>query len=170
MTAPNTALPLPLRIAETGDVEMGRRLVVHAWGDDAIIILGRPHRVAEMTLLAATDPDGKLLGMAYYRLNNATALLGAIVICPDATSHRGIGGALFDAVRDVARAAGMKKLRACTTNDNFEAMRFYQKRGLRFETLYPRVADAFRAFRPGLRLEGEHGIPRRDILELEMDL
>jgi GNAT superfamily N-acetyltransferase len=169
MNAQSGAHPT-FRIAESDDVETGRRLVVEMWGDDAIIIQGHPHRVADMKLLAASDPADRILGMAYFRISNQTLLLGAIVISSDATTHRGLGGALFEAVRDTARAAGMKRLRACTTNDNFDAMRFYQKRGLRFETLYPRVADAFRAFRPGLRLEGEHGIPRRDILELEMDL
>ena len=49
-------------------------------------------------------------------------------------------------------------------------MRFYQRQGMRFMTLFAGGTDAFRAFRPGLRVMGQHGIPCRDVIELEIDL
>ncbi|MCX7324460.1 MAG: hypothetical protein NTZ14_08510 [Hyphomicrobiales bacterium] len=64
----------------------------------------------------------------------------------------------------------MKKLRAITTNDNVEAMRFFQKRGMRFMTRFAGGVDACRAFRPGIHRVGQHGIICCDVLELEMDL
>ncbi len=64
----------------------------------------------------------------------------------------------------------MRKIRACTSNDNLDAMRFYQKRGMRLLSLYPGAVDAFRAMRPGLIRVGHHGIPVRDMIELDLDL
>ena len=149
------------------DYDTARDLIVGQWGDDAIVIAGRAHKTAEMQLLAARSSDGEICGVAYYRMNGAVALLGAIIVTD---MRRGIGSALFEAVAAEAREMKLRKLRAITTNDNFEAMKFYQKHGMRFMTLFAGGADAYRAFKPGLHPIGYHGIPCRDVLELEIDL
>ena len=82
---------------------------------------------------------------------------------------RGMGTALFNAVADNARARTVKRLRAITTND-FEAMAFFQKRGISFMSMFPGGVDACRAFKPGLKEFGLHGIVCRDVFELEPDL
>ena len=46
-----------------------------------------------------------------------------------ATRLIGIGSALVTAVQDIARGAGCTRLWVVTTNDNIEALRFYQRRG-----------------------------------------
>lgn len=82
---------------------------------------------------------------------------------------RGMGTALFNAVADEARAQTVKRLRAITTND-FEAMAFFKKRGMRFMSMFPGGVDACRAFKPGLKEFGFHGIVCRDVFELALDL
>ena len=149
------------------DYDSARDMIIAQWGDDAIVIAGRAHKTAEMQLLAARSPEGEICGVAYYRMNGAVALLGAIIV---SDTRRGVGSALFGAVAAEARDMKLRKLRAITTNDNFEAMKFYQKHGMRFMTLFAGGADAYRAFKPGLHQIGFHGIPCRDVLELEIDL
>ena len=58
-----------------------------------------------------------------------------------------------------------------TTNDNVDALRFYQRRGFRLAVLRPGAVDESReALKPEIPRSGEHDIPLRDELELEMDL
>jgi len=58
-----------------------------------------------------------------------------------------------------------------TTNDNVDALRFYQLRGFRLAGLRPGAVDESRErLKPEIPAAGCHGIPLRDELELEMDL
>lgn len=149
------------------DYDTARKLIERVWGIDALVIGGKAYRTEEMTLHAAFADDGALAGVAFYRLSGMVVLLGSIIVNHE---NQGFGTALFDAVVNDAKAAKLKKLRAITTNDNFCAMHFFQKRGMRLMSLFPGGVDAFRAFKPGLIEIGHGGLPCRDILELEMDL
>ncbi len=58
-----------------------------------------------------------------------------------------------------------------TTNDNLDALRFYQRRGFRLVALRPGAVDvARRDLKPELPDIGTHGIPMRDELDLELTL
>ncbi len=163
----NAHLGSALRVEPYSGYDEVRALVVQHWGEDALVIAGKAHRTDEMMLKAVINSADQLGGVAIYRMNGATVLLGAIIVVE---GHHGIGTVLFQSVVSDARELKLKKLRASTTNDNVEAMKFYQKRGMRLNALFAGGADAFRAFRPGLHVMGRHGIPCRDIIELEMDL
>ncbi len=83
----------------------------------------------------------------------------------------GAGTALIAASRTVARATGCERLWLITTNDNLEALRFYQRRGLRLVRLHAGAVDRSRTMlKPDIPDMGVHGIPIRDELELEMDI
>lgn len=160
--------PASIVIGPCTDYALASQLVMREWGADALVIAGKVRATSEMSLLAASDATGRVLGLAYYVMTDTVALLGAIVVTEPGVS--GVGSSLFDAVICKARALKLKKLRAITTNDNFGAMKFYQIRGMHFMSLFPGGMNAYRAFKPDLRSEGQHGIPCRDMLELEMDL
>lgn len=79
---------------------------------------------------------------------------------------RGIGTALVDEV--VAAAAGCRRVWLVTTNDNLDALRFYQRRGFRLVGVRPGAVDSARAaLKPRIGRVGEYGIAIRDELELE---
>jgi len=83
----------------------------------------------------------------------------------------GAGTALLDAVRAVARAAGCSRLWLITTNDNVDALRFYQRRGFRLVAVHAGAVDLARArLKPEIPAVGDHGVPLRDELELEQAL
>ena len=88
-----------------------------------------------------------------------------------ATPRVGVGSALLAEVRATARAAGCRRLWVVTTNDNLDALRFYQRRGFRLTALRPGAVDYSRELlKPEIPRTGAHQIPLRDELELEMDL
>lgn len=82
--------------------------------------------------------------------------------------HQGIGSALLRSI--VYRLEGFEVLRLTTTNDNLDALRFYQRRGFRLQALRPGAVDAARAYKPTISAVGEHGIPIRDELDLTLQL
>jgi hypothetical protein len=57
-----------------------------------------------------------------------------------------------------------------TTNDNLAALRFYQRRGMRLVAVHAGAVAEARRLKPSIPLVGQHGIPIRDELELELDL
>ncbi len=86
-------------------------------------------------------------------------------------SRAGVGTALLSALERAAAAAGCNRLCVVTTNDNLDALRFYQRRGFRLATLRPGAVDAAREhLKPEIPTAGDHGIPLRDELELEKEL
>jgi GNAT superfamily N-acetyltransferase len=87
------------------------------------------------------------------------------------TQLDGVGSALLAAVRGIARQSGCTRLWVVTTNDNVDALRFYQRRGFRLAHLRAGAVDESRAtLKPEIPTTGSHGIPLRDELELELDL
>jgi hypothetical protein len=66
--------------------------------------------------------------------------------------------------------AGCRKIWTITTNDNLDAMRFYQRRGFRIAAVRPGAVAAARRLKPTIPELGEHGIPIRDEIELALTL
>ena len=69
-----------------------------------------------------------------------------------------------------ARQKHCKKVIVITTNDNINAIRFYQKRGFDMVKLYHNALDASRRLKPQIPLIGENGIPLRHEIEFEYKL
>lgn len=83
----------------------------------------------------------------------------------------GTGSALLAGVQEMARRAGCTRLWLVTTNDNLDALRFYQRRGFRLSRLRPGAVDLSRqTLKPEIPEVGTFGIAIRDELELELDL
>ena len=83
---------------------------------------------------------------------------------------QGVGTALLAAVRDAAAAAGCRRLWLVTTNDNLDALRFYQRRGMHLVTVHHGLRETARRLKPQIPLTGCFGIPLLDEIELEMPL
>jgi GNAT superfamily N-acetyltransferase len=83
----------------------------------------------------------------------------------------GVGSALVAMVARLAAAAGCRRLWVLTTNDNVDALRFYQRRGFRLSDIrYGAVDQARRTLKPQISMTGNYGIPIRDEIELAQDL
>lgn len=112
------------------------------------------------------EEDGRPLGIATYRIESDQCELAFIEALE---KRRGIGTALLAAV--CVAAAGCGRLWLVTTNDNLDALRFYQRRGLRLVAVRPGAVDDARAtLKPSIGRVGAYGIPIRDELELELRL
>src|SRR5207248_8829267 len=80
--------------------------------------------------------------------------------------RQGIGSALIEALAADLSSRGVREIRVTTTNDNLDALRFYQRRGFRLAALRPGAVDVARRLKPSIPVVGNHGIARHDELEL----
>jgi ribosomal protein S18 acetylase RimI-like enzyme len=89
-----------------------------------------------------------------------------IVSLEAAIRYRGVGKALIEAIVEQARG---RRLWLVTTNDNLDALRFYQRRGFRIvEVRVGAVDEARRMLKPTIPAVGNFGIPIRDEIVLQM--
>ena len=111
---------------------------------------------------------GDRLGLLTYRRDGDGLELSGIATHP---TGQGTGTALVEALVAMAREQGVTGIRVTTTNDNLDALAFYQRRGFRLVELRPGAVDeARRTLKPEISLIGEHGLPLRDEIELAMDV
>jgi ribosomal protein S18 acetylase RimI-like enzyme len=138
------------------------------WYSSVVARRGELLRPLDHPELVAEDASGRLLGVLTYVLRGDE--------CEVLTLHaderrRGVGSALISAVRRLAADAGCRRLWLVTTNDNVDALRFYQRRGFRLAALRAGAVDESRSrLKPEIPSVGEYGIPLRDELELELSL
>lgn len=81
-----------------------------------------------------------------------------------------ICSALADGWRPLATDPGCARLWLATTNDTIDAIRFYQRRGLRLITMHAGAVDEARKLKPSIPEVGEYGVPLHDELEFELPL
>lgn len=82
----------------------------------------------------------------------------------------GVGTALMNRAELEARECGAKRLFLTTTNDNLEALRFYQRRAMRIVKVHTGMMDRYRISGEPVPAIGKNGIPIHDEIELEIAL
>jgi Acetyltransferase (GNAT) family len=122
----------------------------------------------EHPALLAEDDGQHLLGLLTYVVDGDRC---EVLTLHAAEQWRGAGTALIQEVERVAVAAGCRDLWLITTNDNVDALRFYQRRGFRLAALHPGAVDRSRGtVKPEIPEIGDYGIPLRDELELHKEI
>ncbi|AZM63191.1 MULTISPECIES: GNAT family N-acetyltransferase [unclassified Streptomyces] len=157
---------LPVRAATAADRAAIVDLLSASWGGTTVVGHGTVYDAAELPALVV-ERDGTLGGLLTYMLSGD----GLEVVTVDAVvRHAGIGSALLAAAAETARGAGARRLWLVTTNDNLDALRFYQRRGLRIVGVARGAVDAARRLKPSIPETGQYGIPLHDELTLELRL
>ena len=84
--------------------------------------------------------------------------------------NQGIGSKLIETVIHEAKERKVQKIVLITTNDNINAIRFYQKRGFDMAHLFRNALDISRELKPEIPLIGENSIPLRHEIEFELSI
>ncbi len=155
-----------VRPVEAGDREWIRRLMRERWGGETVVSRGTVHRPADLPGFVALR-DGERVGLVTCHVVGRQC---EVVTLDSLMPGVGVGTTLIAAARDWARGQGCRRLWLITTNDNVEALRFYQKRGFVLAALHRNAVAASRHLKPSIPMTGTHGIPIRDEIELEIVL
>ena len=107
------------------------------------------------------------MGVASYRLEGGECEL---VTLDALHKGEGIGSVLLVRVSEEAARQSCRRLWLVTTNDNLDAIRFYQRRGMRLVAVHPGAVDDAREMKPSIPETGNYGIPLHDELEFELRL
>jgi GNAT superfamily N-acetyltransferase len=115
----------------------------------------------------AETAGGRLAGMLTYVPGQDWQQCEILTLHAD-QQWRGAGTALIEAAAQLARRQGCTRLWVITTNDNVDALRFYQRRGFCLVRAHRGAVDRSRAcLKPEIPPVGAYGIPLRDEIELE---
>ncbi|TWP51622.1 GNAT family N-acetyltransferase [Lentzea tibetensis] len=152
-----------VRPIEEADRIVVARLVLELWGAHTAVAHGEVFFPASLPGFLV-ERQGQVLGLLTYAVSDS---LLEIVTVDALRRGRGVGSALIDATVRKARQIGCSRVRLTTTNDNLDALRFYQRRGFKLCALRPDAVREARKLKPEIPTVGDFGIPITDELDLE---
>jgi len=120
-----------------------------------------------VTVLAARDADGRLLGALAYALPGGEGVVVSINAFLDGI---GVGTGLLEAMIAEVLDTGATTVRASLTNDNVRAYAFFQKRGFRLVRIRAGAIAEVREKKPSIPLYAPNGLPIRDYVDVELVL
>ncbi|MBU8933287.1 MAG: GNAT family N-acetyltransferase [candidate division Zixibacteria bacterium] len=141
--------------------------IVRGWGADFIVSRGRKVYAAQIDGFYAIDNNGQRVGLTTYEIIGGQCEL---VTLDAFEKFSGIGSALTEKVIEIARERECKRLWLITTNDNLDAIRFYQRRGFVWAAVHVGAINESRKIKPSIAEIGNHNIPLRDEIEFEKRL
>ena len=152
---------MQIRAKQWDDQVWISEVLARLWGGSQIAVGGRLVEACDLPALIA----GERLGLATYRIT-ADGKSAELITLNALTKRRGIGTALIEELSARLAAAGVRELRVSMTNDNLDALRFYQRRGFRLLALHRGAIDKARRLKPSIPSTGHYGIPIHDQLKL----
>jgi ribosomal protein S18 acetylase RimI-like enzyme len=155
---------IEIRAATEADREWIRRQLVESWGSHMVVLRGELLDATACPALIAGDREGLL----HYRALSDDVC--EIVTLEAFRTGRGVGTTLVETMAARAKSDGQTRLVVVTTNDNLDALRFYQSRGFRLLALRPGAIDEARKLKPEIAQTGNYGLPIRDEIELVREL
>ena len=141
-------------------------LLRNYWGSSKIITRGNIHEVKKYPGFIAEKNSGKV-GLIIYTIQNGAM---EIISLNSLVENLGIGTALIDSVKEEAIASQCRRLWLITTNDNIDAIRFFQIKGFDFAAIHKNAIESSRKLKPEIPLFGNDGIPIKDEIEMEIKL
>lgn len=112
--------------------------------------------------------EGELVGELTYLVEDKECELVTLNV---KDRRMGTGSILMKAFDEFVKGKKFSRVFLVTTNDNLDALCFYQQRGWQIEEVHPRAVDVARKeLKPQIPLTGAYGIPIRDEITLTLSL
>lgn len=156
-----------MEVIEKGvsDEEWVESFMQENWRSTILVSRGVIHNTLDQPALIAKKGDENVGLLVYRKLDDEQIEILSI----DATlQFQGIGTRLLNKLKEIAEQSGVKRIWLITTNDNLDALRFYQRRGFRITEVHRNAVVEARRLKPTIPLIGYFGIPIVDEIELEL--
>jgi ribosomal protein S18 acetylase RimI-like enzyme len=157
---------ISVRQLTVDDLPRLRAIWKENWGDEFVVAHGVIYYPDSLDGFVALDDD-KWVGEITYTFSGNEC---EIVSLDSARQGMGVGTMLIHKVIEQAREKDCGRIFLITTNDNLNALGFYQKRGFELVAVHRGAINDSRKIKPGIPLIGANNIPLRDEIELEMIL
>lgn len=140
--------------------------ITEHWHGTDMLIRGKIVDMTKVDGFVIFD-EGVIIGLITYAVKNRVV---EILSLDSLISNRGIGTMLLNSVTKMSKQNGNKRIQLVTTNDNINAIRFYQKRGFELIGINYGAINREREKKPQIPIIGENGIPLRHEIEFLMEL
>ncbi len=154
-----------IRPVDSNDADWIAQFITERWGAEFIAAHYEVYHCRDLPGFVAIEGEKKVGLLTYKIIGDDCEIVSLDSLQP----CMGIGTGLIDAVKRAAVESGCRRLWLVTTNDNMNALRFYQKRGFSLVKINRNAIEFARKLKP-VPLIGFDGIPLRDEIELEMML
>ncbi len=141
---------------------MVESLTAQLWGAREVVVHGGVYYPASLPGFLA-ESRGRIAGLVSFEVRPGVL---EIITINALARYSGIGTMLIEAVRAEAKRCHCDEVMLTTTNDNIDALRFYQRRGFRLAAIRRGAVDRSRRVKPEIPLRGEYGIPLHDEIDL----
>jgi hypothetical protein len=138
-------------------------LINDVWASTRIISKGKVHDTNELPGIIAIHKNHRVGLLIYKIVGNECE----IVSLNSLKENVGIGTALLKEIERISTLKGCKRLWVITTNDNIDALHFYQKKGFKIAAIHLDAPEQSRRLKPEIPLLGSNDIEIRDEIELE---
>mgnify|MGYP002400171126 CR=1 FL=1 len=156
-------MKINLRNSIPNDRDWITEILLDNWASNIIVTRGTSYE-ADLLPGIIAEVNGKPLGLLTYNIKGEEL---EIVTMNAMEKGKGIGSALLDEIERIAKEKKCKRIWLITTNDNIDAIRFYQKRGFEIAFVHRYAIEVSRKIKPQLPFVGKYGIPIRDEIEME---
>ncbi len=157
---------IKIRSVSSEDLNWICALIEKEWGSTRVVSRGKVYYVDQLPGFIAIQ-EGEQVGLLTYKIEGKEC---EIITINSLRQNIGIGSKLLNKIERYATSLGCKRIWLITTNDNLNALHFYQKKGYFLTALYCNAIEKYRLLKPEIPLTGIDGIPIRDELVLEKRL
>lgn len=155
-----------IRFSNSADSIMVKKLMEKHWGGEPLVIRGQKYYPSALEGIIA-EINHTIVGFLFYDIQNQDC---EIVVFEVFDKFKGIGTKMLDKLKEVAKDLSCKRVYLMTTNDNLDALRFYQRRGFQICGIHINSMARSRKIKPAIGMLGDYGISIRDEIDLEFVL
>ena len=156
-----------LRAINEEDKTWLSEFIKQQWEENYVVVHNEIIYPADESGFLVENKSGDCIGLLTYQITNHEC---EIITLDSLVPGQGIASHLIDATLKISQRANCRRVWLITTNDNLNALGFYQKRGFQIRAVYPNAVERSRKLKPTIPLIAENGIPIRDEIELELTL
>ena len=157
---------IEIKEVSKGDSPLIASFIEERWGSPISVSKGRVFNTADLPGFLYKK-DKEILGLVTYHIEGNAC---EIVTLDSQINNQGLATQLIKKVIERAREKGCSRVWLITTNDNTNALRFYQKRGFEWLGFYRNSMEVSRKLKPEIPEFGEDGIPIKHEIEFELRL
>jgi len=157
---------MKIRQKTSKDSSTIKKFMIENWGGRMLFIRGKEYYPENMEGFLAEE-NNKIIGFLIYE-NQGNKY--EIIVFEVFEKFKGIGTLLLNALKKLVKDKNLTKLVVMTTNDDLDALRFYQRRGFKICGININAIEKSRKFKPSIPMTGDYNIPIRDEIYLEMEI
>ncbi|RIO09541.1 GNAT family N-acetyltransferase [Mammaliicoccus sciuri] len=137
-----------MKVIHTNDInkQVLIDLFIDNWGDDEMVVSSGTYQLSDLPGFVAYD-EVEIIGVITYIIRNDQI---EIISLDSFRENVGIGSQLLKKLEEISEEKDITNISVITTNDNLNALKFYQKRGYNITKVIPNAVEKVRKQKPSI--------------------